>query len=86
MKSFLEELNPTISLGALLIGAVVFMFSTFSTIKYVDDKHAEAILHSDQNRERMLGIILEVRDSVKTIESRTWEIKQGQSKLRDRKF
>jgi hypothetical protein len=72
-------------------GGMAYIYNTFATtsyvdknigttLKYVDDKHADAISHSDANRAAMFAeiksqqsILSEIKDTVKTIETRTWE-------------
>lgn len=85
-------------LGGLVMG-MAYIFTTFATssyvdksvqgsMKYTDDKHAEAIAHSDANRASMAGeitglkaLMVEIKDTVKTIETRTWESQRGPHKM-----
>lgn len=85
---FLKELDPLMSFTIGVVGGMAYVFTNFAsvayvdktnekTVKYVDQRFAEAIEHSDMNRERMMAILGEIKDSVKTVEARTWEEKKG---------
>lgn len=82
-NSLIRELKPLIGVGAVVVGIVVWAFNTFAQISYVkeqntamlatiEQRHKEAIEHSDMNRDRMLSVLMEVKETVKTIENRFW--------------
>jgi hypothetical protein len=59
-----------INTGIFVIGAVNY----FATIKYVDQKHDEAIKHSNVNYERNRDLIERMVKSVEVIDQRTYEM------------
>ena len=72
---------PTLNMIVLTTGLVVWAFNTFAQISYVkeqntqimsmvEQRYKDAIVHSDMNKERILSVMLEVKDSVKSLESR----------------
>lgn len=83
VESMVEALKPIISLGTVAIGIVIWAFTTFAEKNYVkeqnamimntiEQRHREALEHSDMNRDRMMSVLVGIQDTVKTIESRTW--------------
>lgn len=65
----------------LTTGLIVWAYNNFAQITYVKEQNAalmahieqtrrDLIIYSDQNRERIIGILMEVKDSVKSLESR----------------
>lgn len=75
---FLSEIHPLFTAVGTAVAVVAYCFQAFATIKYVDDKHASAIAHADRNFEINRAVLLEVRDIVKSMEARTWEMHQSE--------
>jgi hypothetical protein len=80
-NAILDALHPTLNTVILVVGIVVWAFNTFAQISYVKEtnqqilgtieaRHKEAIDHSDMNRERMLAILTDLKDSMKSLEMR----------------
>src|SRR3954467_6990141 len=80
-NAILNTLHPTINTMVLVVGIVVWAFNTFAQISYVkeqnqqilnvvESRHKDAIDHSDQNRERVLAVLVELRESMKSLELR----------------
>jgi len=86
--SILKELTPLITTGMLVTGVVIWAFNTFAQVSWVkeqnnllmntiEQRHKEAIERSDLNRDRVLSVLGEVKETVKTIETRTWSETKG---------
>ena len=86
--SILGQLTPFITTGSLVVGVVIWAFNTFAQVSWVkeqnsllmttiEQRHKEAIERSDINRDRVLSVLSEVKDTVKTIETRTWETQKS---------
>ncbi len=44
---FLDAINPAMALLGLIAGAIVFSFTTFATIDYVDKRHQDVLSRLD---------------------------------------
>jgi hypothetical protein len=58
-----KSIDPIVVVVSAAVGGVVFLFSTFATIGYVDAKH-----------DGVMAILYEIKDSVSRIESRVYEL------------
>lgn len=91
MERWIPWLSFVLTFVVAVIAVPIWVFTTFATqayvkdaniqlTKYVDERHAEAVAHSDANRTAMQGLIEktdavlnDIKDTVKSIEQRTWE-------------
>jgi hypothetical protein len=69
LTKMLGLLDPVVSVIAAIIALIAYVYTTFATIKYVDAKHDEAV-----------KLLLEIKDTTKTIEARLWEIQREMGK------
>lgn len=60
LKMFLAYMMP---IGVVVATIIVFLYTTFATITYVDAKHDSAI-----------SLLVEIRESVKRIEERVYQL------------
>lgn len=72
----IKDPQVIISAITILTGIVVWLYSTFATISYVKELHVQSINHSDANFEKNRLILLEIKESLKTIEQRIWALKE----------
>ena len=77
MKIDIAKAFPVLT---VIVGIPVYAFTTFATMRYVDDKHAEGI-----NRIDVMGAIHasrmdEITSELKSINQKLWEIKEYQFK------
>lgn len=79
-NAVISALSPTVNMIVLVTGLVVWAFNTFAQISYVkeqnqqllslvEQRHRDAIDHSDMNRERMMSVLMEVKETVKSLEA-----------------
>lgn len=68
---------------SLTTSIILWTFATFATkeqlkdtVELVNDKHKQAIEHSDANFKANREPLVNIQESLKTIESRTWELIQ----------
>jgi hypothetical protein len=84
-NTILAALNPTINVVVLITGLVVWAFQTFAQISYVkeqnaqlislvEQRHKDAVEHSDMNRDRMLSILNEMKELIKLVDMRVRDI------------
>jgi len=76
---FLKQINTLFYTLSVVAGVCVFTFTTFATVRYVDDKHADSIKHTDSNALLNRQILLEMRDKLNVIDMRTWEMQRDRS-------
>jgi hypothetical protein len=57
-----------------LAAALVYICTTFATVKLVEDRHADAIKHSDDNFQKNREPIEALVKAVERIDQRTWEM------------
>lgn len=72
--SILKKIDPLLGLVAMLVSTLAYVFTTFATRAYVDERHAEAIEHSDQNFVKNREPLLEMRETLKIIDQRTYDM------------
>lgn len=77
----LDQLAPVVTAFSIAAGVVVFIYSTFATIAYVDKKFdialaaaAEAKKAAESMREEFRDALADIQHSVKSTEQKVWEI------------
>lgn len=85
---FLKELDPLMSFTVGVVGGMAYVFTNFASVNYVDKTNEKTVKYVDQRveevtvresmaREQMLTLLNQIKDSVRTVEQRTWEEKRS---------
>lgn len=68
MKFLVTNIDPIAVIAGFAFGAVIFLFTTFTTFGYVDAKH-----------DSVMSILSEIRDTVKRTDDRVFELAKGRN-------
>lgn len=71
---FSASLAFLLTIASAVSVSVIFLFTTFATIRYVDAKNEDALMHANRLSQTNRELLLEIKDSVQVIEQRTWEM------------
>jgi len=74
----ISELNPIVVFVSVFVGSLVWAYSTFATIKYVDEKHASAVAHANRNFEENRAILIRIEERAKEHEKLLIEMLKNQ--------
>jgi hypothetical protein len=76
MNSMIEAYGPSFGLLSGVAVFVVYIFEKFATVRYVDEKYEDAIEHTDQQTGVLVGHLDELKEMIKTIDQRIWELQR----------
>lgn len=87
-----RDFGPFVTLGSVLVGVVVWAYSTFAPLAYVkeqnqqiltliEQRNKEAIDHSDMNRDRMMSIMQDIKESIHLIQGQIFKHPQRDDRL-----
>ena len=79
--NLLRDVHPLFTIGAAVAGIVAWSFNTFAQLSYVreqnnnlttliEQRHKDAIEHSDQNFQQMVALMEGIKNSLQNIERR----------------
>lgn len=60
---FLKSHQALLSIIAMMIGCVVFIYSTFATVKYVDIRHSDVISKFSEIKSEMESVRSEIKET-----------------------